>query len=72
MQIIEKGIQNALSIPEEELRQVKQKSPENILPFVNTFNPNNMQVLNIIKSSVKFLEANEVPGFEKELKVIQS
>ena len=72
MQIIENGIQNALSISQEELRQVKQKSLKNIVPFVNTFNPNNMQVFNIIKSSVKFIKTNEVPGFGKELKMIQS
>ena len=72
MQIIKKGLQNALSIPQEEFRQVKQKYPENILPFINMFNPKNTQIFNIIKSSVKFLETNEVPRFDKELKVIQS
>ena len=31
-----------------------------------------MHVFNITKSSVKFIKTNEVPGFSKELKVIQS
>ena len=43
-----------------------------MLPFISTHNPNNAQVSNIIKSSVDYLKGNKVPGFRKELKVIQS
>ena len=72
MKIIEAGIKKALSIPQEQLRQKSTKTTEHILPFISTHNPNNAQVFNIIKSSVDYLKANKVPGFNKELKVIQS
>ena len=72
MKIIEAGIKKALSIPHEQQRQKSTKTTEHILPFISTHNPNNAQVFNIIKSSVDYLKANQVPGFSKELKVIQS
>ena len=74
MKIIEAGINKALNIPQDQLRQVATKAQDDILllPFVSTHNPNNPQVINIIKSSVDYLQSNQVPGFSKELKVIQS
>ena len=72
MKSIEAGIKKALSIPQEQLRQKSTQTTEHILPFISTHNPNNAQLFNIIKSSVDHLKANKVPGFNKELNVIQS
>ena len=69
--IIEAGIKKALSIPQEQLRQKSTKTTKHTLPFISTHSPNNAQVFNIIKSSVDYLKANKVPGFNIELKVIQ-
>ena len=68
----QKGITKRTEHSPRRIQTSQTKNPENILPFINTFNPKNMQIFNIIKSSVKFLETNEVPRFDKELKVIQS
>ena len=40
--IVEKGIEKALAIPQEQLRSEKLKRKDNILPFISTYNPNNL------------------------------
>ena len=56
MKIIEAGINKALSIPQDQIRQVATKAQEDMLPFVCTHNSNNTQVFNIIKSFVDYLQ----------------
>ena len=42
--VVEKGIEKALTIPQEQLRSEKLKKKDNILPFISTYNPNNSNV----------------------------
>ena len=39
--VVEKGIEKALAIPQEQLRSKKLKKKDDILPFISTYNPNN-------------------------------
>ena len=62
--IVDNGIQKALKIPQNILRQPKVINDENNLTFISTFNPNNPNIYNLIKTSVKTLENNNVNGFK--------
>ena len=42
--VVEKGIEKALAIPQEQLRSEKLKKKDDILPFIATYNPNNPNV----------------------------
>ena len=42
--VVEKGIEKALAIPQEQLKSEKLKNKDNILPFISTYNPNNSNV----------------------------
>ena len=42
--VVEKRIEKALTIPQEQLRSEKLKKTDNILPFISTYNPNNPNV----------------------------
>ena len=71
-EIIVKGIKKALEIPQAELRKPKtMEENSKIMPYVSTYNPNNPQVSNIIKSVFENIQGNDVPGF-KDMKLIQS
>ena len=37
--VIDKGIQKAMNVTREDLRVVREKKNENLIPFVSTFNP---------------------------------
>ena len=50
--LIKQGFQKALSIPQKDLRKPIKPSYENILPFITTFNRNNLNIYSTIKSSV--------------------
>ena len=50
--LIKQGFQKALSIPQKDLRKPIKTSNENILPFITTFNRNNLNIYSTIKSSV--------------------
>ena len=39
--IVEKGIEKALAVPQEQLRSEKLKKKDDILPFISTYKPNN-------------------------------
>ena len=39
--LVEKWIEKALAIPQEQLRSEKRKKKDDILPFISTYNPNN-------------------------------
>ena len=62
--IVDNGIQRALKIPQDILRQPKTTVNKNNLTFISTFNPNNPKVYSLIKSSVKTLDNNNVDGFK--------
>ena len=70
-QLTEFGISKALSIPLQELRTPKTISNDNSLPFITTYNPNNLNVYEMIDKSVECLKRNKVDGFEN-LRVIKS
>ena len=42
--VVEKRIEKALAIPQEQLRSEKLKKTDNILPFISTYNPTNPNV----------------------------
>ena len=69
--LIRQGFQEALSIPQKDLREPKNPSNENILPFITTFNPNNPNIYSTIKFPVNCLKNNNVIGFHN-IKLIQS
>ena len=68
---IKNGIKKALKIPQNELEKSKNKQTGEVLPFISTFNPNNLPVYNAIKNSVEVLQRKNVPGFES-IKLINS
>ena len=70
-QLIEFGINKALSIPLQELRTPKTISYDNNLPFIATYNPNNPNVYEIIDKLVECLKQNKVDNFEN-LRVTKS
>ena len=69
--LIKQGFQKALSIPQKDLRKPEKPSNENILPFITTFNPNNLNIYRTIKFSVICLKNNNVSGFHN-INLIQS
>ena len=72
LEIINKGITKAISIPQTELRQPKDtENSEKVLPFVTTYNQNNPSVFSTIKTDFQALCDNEVPGM-RDFKLIQS
>ena len=68
---MKQGVQRALSILQKDLRKPKKLSDENILPFISTFNPNDLNIYSTIKSSVNCLKNNNIGGFHN-IKLIQS
>ena len=48
--IVEKGIEKALAVPQEQLRSEKLKKKDDILPFISTYNPNNPNVFPKVKT----------------------
>ena len=42
--VVEKGIEKALAIPQEQRRSEKLKRNDDILPFISTYNLNNSNV----------------------------
>ena len=47
--VLEKGIEKALAIPQEQLRSQKLKKKDDILPFISTYNPNNPNVFSKVR-----------------------
>ena len=57
--MIKAGINKALKIPQNELRNVKEKEKKKILPFISTFNPNNPKAWPIIKQTLENLKTSD-------------
>ena len=47
--VVEKGIEKALTIIQEQIRSEKLKKKDNILPLISTYNPNNPNVFPKVK-----------------------
>ena len=72
LEVINKGIATAKSIPQTKLRQAKdQEESGKILPFVTIYDQNNPSVFSTIKTTFQSLCDNDVPGMG-DFKLIQS
>ena len=58
--IIKAGINKASQISQNELYNVKEQEIKKILPFISTFNPNNLKALPIIKQTFENLETSDL------------
>ena len=71
--MIECGIQKALNIPITELRTVREKEKENLLPFVSRFSPNDGDFFKVIKQNVGYLNgSNRMKRVMSNVKLIKS
>ena len=57
--ILKAGINNALKIPQNKLRNVKKQEGKKMLLFISTFNPNNPKALPIIKQALENLKTSD-------------
>ena len=48
-----------MNINREDLRVVREKTEENIIPFVSTFNPKNPEMFNTIRQNLPILYEDE-------------
>lgn len=58
--VIENGIERALQLNRADLRRVQQKSDENIVTFVSTFNPKNPEIFQTIRHNLDILYEDEI------------
>ena len=58
-QIIENGINKASSMNQSDLRKSKENNDEEVLAFINTYNPNNPNIFPFIKNSIQQLKASK-------------
>ena len=57
--VIDKGIQKAMNVTREDLRVVREKKNENLIPFDSTFNPKNPEMFNTIRQNLPILHEDE-------------
>ena len=57
--VVEKGIEKALAIPQEQLRSEKLKKKNDILPFISIYNPNNRNVFAKIREYIEYIETSK-------------
>ena len=57
--IIKAGINKALKLPQNELRNVKEQEKKKILPLISIFNSNSPNTLFIIKQTLKNLKTSD-------------
>ena len=69
LKLIEDGIQKAKLIPQIELRKVKEKKNEDIIPFVFTHNPSNPNVSSLIRSTFDLMQIDR--KMQKTLKNVK-
>ena len=58
-QIIEHGLQQAMSQDKNQLRTVKLKSEENIVPYVSAYNPRDPEMFQGIMNNLPILQEDE-------------
>ena len=54
-QVIDYGVKRAMTLDKNDLRNVKTKSTENIIPFVSTHNPKDSKMFNLIRENIPIL-----------------
>ena len=59
LQIIEHGINRAMSLDKDVLRTVKEKSEEKIIPYVSTHNPQDPEMFQVILDNVPILKEDD-------------
>ena len=57
--VVDKGIQKAMNVTREDLRVVREKKNENLIPFVSTFNPKNPEKFNTIRQNLPIFQEDE-------------
>ena len=57
--LIKAGIRKAYEEKQEDLRQSKQQTSQNIIPFTTTFNPRNPDIFTIIKPNMAILQNDD-------------
>ena len=57
--LIEAGIRKAYEEKQEDLRQSKQQTSQNIIPFTTTFNPRNPDIFTLIKPNMAILQNDD-------------
>ena len=57
--VVEKGIEKALAIPQEQLRNEKLKKKDYILPFISIYNPNNPNVFPKVREYIEYIETSK-------------
>ena len=60
--VVEKGIEKALTIPQEQLRSEKLKRKDKILPFISTYNPNNPNMFPKVRERCRNLQTSKILG----------
>ena len=59
LQIIEYGINRAMSLDKDVLRTVKEKSEEKIILYVSTYNPKDPEIFRVILDNVPILKEDD-------------
>ena len=60
--VVEKGIEKAIAIPQEQLRSEKLRKKDGILPFISTHNPNNPNMFPKVREIYGNLQTSETLG----------
>ena len=58
--VVEKGIEKALAIPQDQLRSEKVKNNDDILPFISTHNSNNSNVFPRVREIYGNFQASKI------------
>ena len=58
-QIMEHGVQKAMSLDKNVLRTITAKGKENMVPYVSTFNPRDPEMFRVIMDNMPVLQADE-------------
>lgn len=73
VEVINSGIQKALSIPRSDLLTVHEKSDEKITPYISTHNPKNKEMFGILRNNMEILDNDEtMKRIINETKIIKS
>ena len=59
-QVTEYGVKRAMVLDKNDLRKIKPKTTENIIPFVSTHNPKDPQMFNVIRENIPILEEDDI------------
>ena len=73
VQIVDNGIQKAMSLDRNALRTVATKNRENVVPYVSTFNPRDPEMFKVIKENMPILHEDEtMRNILSKYKIIKS